>query len=113
MKLLDRVHALGNLFGLAEMAYIESDNDLNIITWNNGASKLFKYSEQEATSMTLDALVLISKTELLGCIKPEEVTKTVLDENGNKIWYDFFITPIINIKGEKLGISILVKDISK
>lgn len=112
MKLLDRVLALGNLFGLAEMAYIEADNDLNIITWNNGASKLFKYSEQEATSMKLDSLVLINESELNRCAKPEQITKTVIDENGNKIWYDFFISPIINFQGEKLGISILVKDIS-
>ena len=113
MKLLDRVLALGNLFGLAEMAYIEADNDLNVITWNNGASKLFNCSEQEATSMKLDELVLIDKTELLGCVTPEEITKTIVDDNGDEIWYDFFITPIISIKGEKLGISILVKDISK
>jgi hypothetical protein len=74
---------IGNLFGLAEMAYIEADNDLNIITWNNGASKLFKYSEQEATSTTLDKLILINKTEMLGCIKPEQITKTIIDENGD------------------------------
>jgi diguanylate cyclase (GGDEF)-like protein/PAS domain S-box-containing protein len=113
MKLLDRVLALGNLVGLAEMAYIEADNDLNIITWNSGASKLFNYSEHQATSMTLDTLVLIDKSELFACEKSEVITKTIVNKNGEKIWYDFFLTPILSIKGKKLGISILVKDISK
>ena len=42
MKLLDRVLALSSLVGLAEMAYIEADKYLNILTWNHGAIQLFK-----------------------------------------------------------------------
>ena len=113
MKLFDRVLALGNLVGLAEMAYIEADCDLNILTWNAGAVKLFGYSEQEAMSRTMDMLVPINKDELLKCVKPEEITKSILNKNGEKIWYDFFITPIVSLKGETLGVSLLVKDISK
>ena len=113
MKLFDRVLALGNLIGLAEMAYIEADCDLNILSWNAGAVKLFGYSEQEAMSKTMDMLVPMNKNELFKCVKPEEITKSIINENGEKIWYDFLITPIVSLKGETLGISILVKDISK
>ncbi len=112
MKLFDRVLALGNLVGLAEMAYIEADCDLNILSWNAGAIKLFGYSEQEAMSKTMDMLVPVNKDELLKCVKPVEITKSILNDKGEKIWFDFFITPIISLKGETLGVSILVKNIS-
>ncbi len=113
MKLLDRVLALSNLVGLAEMAYIEADQDLNVITWNTGAVKLFNCSEQETSLITLDRLVHIGTKELLECQNPKKITKTIVNDKGDEIWYDFFITPIVNIKGERKGISILVKDISK
>ncbi len=113
MKLLNRVLALGNLINLAEMAYIETDQELNIITWNKGASKLFNYSEQAATSISLDKIIHIDRTELLGYDEPIIITKTILDKNGEKIWYDFYVTPITDIKYEKSGVSILVKDVSK
>ena len=113
MKLLDRVLALGNLVGLAEMAYIESDCNLNILTWNAGAVKLFGYSERDAMTKTMDSVVPIEKHSLINCNQPEKITKSILDQYGHKIWYDFFIAPIISLKGERLGISILVKDISK
>ncbi|MCK5099034.1 MAG: diguanylate cyclase [Desulfobacteraceae bacterium] len=113
MKLLDRVLALSNLVGHAEMAYIEADRDLNVISWNHGAIKLFGFSEQEAMSQTLDLSVPMDRNEILECMEPQEITKSILDDNGDNIWYDFFITPIISIKGENLGVSILVKDISK
>ena len=54
MKLLDRVLALSSLVGLAEMAYIEADKHLNVLTWNRGAIKFFNCSEQEAISKKLD-----------------------------------------------------------
>ncbi|MCD4741038.1 MAG: diguanylate cyclase [Desulfobacteraceae bacterium] len=113
MKLLDRVLALSSLVGLAEMAYIEADKHLNVLTWNHGAITLFNCSEQEAISKKLDMLVPIDKKKLLECPNSEKITKSIIDDNGYKLWYDFLITPIISIKGEKLGVSILVKDISK
>ncbi len=113
MKLLDRVLALGNLIELAEMAYIEADNDLNVLTWNNGAGKLFNYTEEQAYSLKLDSLVLINRETLIQCSRSEVITKSLLNETGEKTWYDFYLTPILNVKGEKLGLSILVKDVSK
>jgi len=113
MKLLDRVLALGNLVGHAEMAYMESDSELNILSWNAGAEKLFGYSEREAMSKTMDKLVPINKNDLLKCSESEKITKSLITGDNDKIWYDFFITPIVNLKGIKKGVSILVKDISK
>ncbi len=113
MKLLNRVLALGNLINLAEMAYIEADLDLNVITWNSGASKLFNHSEQESTSISLDKLIHINRTELLEYDEPKIITKTIIDKNGEKIWYDFYVSPITDSQYEKAGVSILVKDVSK
>lgn len=102
MKFLDRVIALLNLVGLAEMAYIEADKHLNVLTWNRGAIKLFNCSEQEAISKKLDMLVSIDKKKLLECSYSEKITKSIIDDNGYKLWYDFLITSIISLKGEKL-----------
>ncbi len=113
MKLLDRVLALGNLVGLAEMAYIESDCDLNILTWNAGAIQLFGYSEHDAMETTMDKLVPISKHELIECNCPKKITTNINNDSGEKVWYDFFISPIVSLKGHRLGVSVLVKDISQ
>jgi diguanylate cyclase (GGDEF)-like protein/PAS domain S-box-containing protein len=113
MKLLDRVLALSNLVGHAEMAYIEADNDFNILSWNEGAVKLFGYTEQDAISLQIDLLVPIRKKDLINCIKPIKLTKSIDNQNGEKVWYDFFITPIVSLKGEAKGFSVLIKDISK
>ena len=47
-KLIDRTMALSTLVENAELAYIEADIKLRVVSWNQGAAKLFGRSEDEA-----------------------------------------------------------------
>ncbi|OQY51379.1 MAG: hypothetical protein B6230_05010 [Desulfobacteraceae bacterium 4572_89] len=47
IKLIDQTLAIGNLIGYSGMAYIETDIDLRILSWNPNAEDLFGYSEND------------------------------------------------------------------
>ena len=63
-KLIDRILALSNLMGQADLAYIEADLNLQVSSWNPGAEKLFGYTENETMGRFLNELIPVSKREL-------------------------------------------------
>ena len=111
-KLIDRILALGNLIGQARLAYIEADNELQVSSWNQGAMDLFGYTEDDTIGRFLNELIPISKRELNNCKKTQLLTCSHINHNGQEIQCDIFYAPIMNTKGEKLGIAVLAKDIS-
>ncbi|MCK5163169.1 MAG: diguanylate cyclase [Desulfobacula sp.] len=111
-KLIDRILALGNLIGQARLAYIEADNELQVSSWNQGAMDLFGYTEDDTIGRFLNELIPISKRELNNCKKSQLLTCSHINHNGQEIQCDIFYAPIMNTKGEKLGIAVLAKDIS-
>ncbi|MFO7753515.1 MAG: diguanylate cyclase [Desulfobacteraceae bacterium] len=113
IKLFDRVIALSNLIGQAGMAYIEADTDLNVFTWNSAAVNLFGISEDEAMARPLDGSIPLDRESLLNLSGTGFSSGTLYDSCKNKIWYDIFYTPITSTCGEKLGIAILARDITK
>ncbi|MCF8044479.1 MAG: diguanylate cyclase [Desulfarculaceae bacterium] len=113
IKLLDRVIALSNLIGQAGMAYIEADTELNVFTWNPGAAGLFGISEEEAMAVPLDRSVPLDREMLLALSNAGFSSDTMQRSSGAKVWYDLFYSPITDTCGEKLGIAILARDITK
>ncbi|MBI9089317.1 MAG: diguanylate cyclase [Desulfobacterium sp.] len=112
-KLIDRILALSNLVGHANLAYVEADSHLRIASWNQGAQTLFGYSEDETMGEPLSKLIPISEKALLTCTKTQLLNRAHVNNKGKKIQCDIFYTPIMNFKGEKLGVAVLAKDISK
>ncbi len=112
-KLIDRILALSNLVGHAKLAYVEADSQLRIASWNQGAQNLFGYSEDDTMGKLLSGLIPINKKALLNCRKTQLLTCSHVNNKGQKIQCDLFYTPIMNFKGEKLGVAVLAKDISK
>ncbi len=111
-KLIDRILALGNLIGHARLAYIEADLQLQVSSWNLGAQYLFGYSEDDTMGRFLNELIPVSKRELSNCKKTQLLTSSHVNNNGQEIQCDIYYAPILNPKGEKLGIAVLAKDIS-
>ncbi len=111
-KLIDRILALGNLIGQARLAYIEADLDLHVSSWNKGARDLFGYTEDETMGRLLSELIPISAKALKNCKKTQILPLTKLTRNGREIKCEIFYAPIMNIKGQKLGVAVLAKDIS-
>ncbi len=63
IKLFDRILALGNLIGLAQLGYVETNLAFQITSWNNGASKIFGYPEDDMIGRHLDTLIPINIKE--------------------------------------------------
>jgi len=111
--LFDRILALGNLIGHAKLAYIEADLQLQVESWNIGAQDLFGYSEDDTMGRFLNEFIPISKRELNNCKKTQLLTCSHINNNDQEVQCDIYYTPIINTKGEKLGVAVLAKDISR
>ena len=112
-KLIDRILALSNLMGQAGLAYIEAGPGLHISSWNPGAAKLFGYSEDEAMGRFLNELIPVNKRDLAACRSNQFLTCSHVNVKGENILCDIHYAPIMNTKGEKLGIAVLAKDISQ
>ena len=112
-KLIDRILALSNLMGQAGLAYIEAGPELHISSWNPGAAKLFGYSEDEAMGRNLNELIPVKKRDLTACRSNQFLTCSHVNVKGENILCDIHYAPIMNTKGEKLGVAVLAKDISQ
>lgn len=111
-KLIDRILALGNLIGQADLAYVEANMKLQVASWNPGAQKLFGYTEDETMGRLLNELIPVSKMELSNCKQAKVLTCSHVNGKGLPIQCDIHYAPIMNTKGEKLGVAVLGKDIS-
>lgn len=112
IKLIDRILALGNLMGYARMAHIEADMDLRVSAWNQGATDLFRHSENEALGRFLDELIPVNKETLIQCTRAGMMTISHENGHGQKILCDITYAPIINLQAKKLGIALLVANLS-
>ena len=111
-KLIDRILALGNLIGHARLAYIEADSQLQVSSWNLGAQDLFGYSEDDTMGRKLNELIPVTRRELLNCKGTKLLTCSYINNNGREMQCEIYYSPIMNTKGEKLGVAVLAKDIS-
>ncbi len=85
IKLIDRILALGNLMGYARMAHIETDMDLRISAWDQGAKDLFRFSENEALGHFLDELIPVNKETLIQCTQTGTMSIFHGDGHGQEI----------------------------
>ncbi len=111
-KLIDRILALSNLIGQANLAYIEADVDLRISSWNQCAKKMFGYTEDETFGRFLNEIIPIPKRDLSKCKETQTQTCAYENVRGEKLQIKMYYAPIMNTKGEKLGVAVLCKDIS-
>ncbi len=112
LKLFDRILTLGNLIGQAKLAYVEANSDLQVLSWNAGATNIFGYCEDETMGRYLYELVPITRRELTHCSGTQFKTVEYVSSAGEKIPCDLYYTAIVNTKGDRLGVAILCKDIS-
>lgn len=111
-KLIDRILALSNLIGQANLAYMEANIDLSVSSWNPGAQKLFGYTEDETMGKPLYDLIPVTRRALNNCRTTEFIFCADKNKHGEPIKCDIYYAPIMNLKGEKLGVAVLAKDIS-
>ncbi len=113
IKLFDRVISLGNLIGKAQLAYVETDRDFRVTSWNTGASDIFGFSEDETMGHPLDQFLPLTKSDPgSGC---QRVVMAVPDENGKEttIHCEVSHSPIVNRDNQRVGHALLARNISE
>lgn len=113
---------------------LESSITISIITtdlsgtiqyWNSGAENLFGFKTSEVIGKKVTGL-LIKEDDLVTREKLNSLTQTIQNtkltqsaevvfyhKNGNQLWVNLTISPIINDKGEVIGLSSIGEDITQ
>lgn len=112
IKFIDRALALGNLISEAGLGYIEANNNFQITSWNDGAKAMLGITEDEAQGRSLNDFFPLDQNELSNCESVQLLTATAQGAGGRKIQCDIYYDPIINLKGERLGIAVLVREVT-
>ena len=109
-------------FDQTPLGIIEWDKDFTVIRWNPAAEKIFGYSEEEATGINGNDLLVSENAketteqvwhQLLNREGGTRSTNLNITKEGKQILCDWYNTPLINDNGEVIGVSSLVNDITK
>jgi diguanylate cyclase (GGDEF)-like protein/PAS domain S-box-containing protein len=87
------------------MAYIETDADLRVSQWSQGAKDLFRHSGNEALGRFLNELIPVSKDPLIQCTRAG--TMSIFHGPGQNIQCDITYAPIMTLEAEKMGVALL------
>lgn len=107
---------------LNDYAVFTVDEDLNINCWNSGASKIFKYSEEEILGKSFDT-IFVEEDKNKGT-PHQEIEKALNSGKSNDIrWYlrkdgssfyaDGLLFPLKNEHGERMGYVKVLRDITE
>ena len=95
--------ALDTLIRHAELACIETDTNLRVVSWNQGATQLFGYLEDQSMGRQLSDLVSVDRQQLLDCRTTRHTTRPHTNFAGEQRRCEIFFTPVMNFKGKILG----------
>lgn len=99
---------------------IEWDHNFRVIDWNTSAERIFGYSKEEATGKSLELIVPeevranIAEIwqSLLSGVGGDHSRNENIDKQGNRLFCDWYNTPIYNDQGKFVGVASLILDIS-
>ncbi|MDP3301775.1 MAG: EAL domain-containing protein [Sulfuricurvum sp.] len=104
------------------LAVIEWDTNFKVLEWNPAAEKLFGYTKEEAIGNSAEKLILAEKDT--GHVS--EIWQALLSGNGgyrstnenitkekNTIICEWYNTPLMNEKGEIIGVASMVEDLTQ
>ncbi len=115
------VYKLASIIRSSDDAIISKDFDSTILSWNEGAERIFGFTAEEAVGQPIAILfppeLLYQETEILNKIKQGERIKsfetTRLRKDGKPIPISLTVSPIKDSNGELIGISKIARDITK
>jgi PAS domain S-box-containing protein len=119
---LQRQLAIYNHIENSSLGCICWDNELRCLSWNKVAEKIFGYTEQEALGQTAFDLILSKDKHLeIDAVRSQLVNQQGgsysanenITKSGQRIFCEWFNSPLIGEDGNVEGISSLVVDISQ
>ncbi len=119
-KLEAQVKHLASIVENSSEAILSRDMDRRIITWNNGAEKMFGYSKEEAIGKSVTELGVMrindsNKLQIEKAIKNSGVWHEEIEyyhKNGNTIYGEVTGNAVRDSKGNITGLSFVIRDIT-
>ena len=101
---------LRHLIDQAGLAYLEIDNNLVVRFWNKGAQTLFGLDKGQVLGRIVSEILPLDLSELEHEGISGDICFFHTNINGKRTQYQVHYIPIIDSKGEKAGIAMLIKD---
>lgn len=104
------------------LGVIEWDTNFKVVDWNPAAERIFAYTKAEAIGYCANELILTENTiehvsEIWRALLSGDGGYRSTNENRTKdrniIFCDWYNTPLINEKGEIIGVTSIVKDVTQ
>jgi PAS domain S-box-containing protein len=117
----ERQSRLAAIIDSSDDAIISKDLSGIILTWNQGAERLFGYAAKEVIGESINLLVpqdrLSEESNILACIRKGEridhVETVRLRKDGRPVDVSVTASPLRNMQGEIIGASKIARDISE
>ncbi|MDD5211794.1 MAG: EAL domain-containing protein, partial [Sulfuricurvum sp.] len=104
------------------LAVIEWDTNFKVVDWNPAAERIFAYTKEEALGHSAEELILTKNSiehsseiwsELLSGSGGYRSTNEMRTKERNIIFCEWHNTPLINEKGEIIGVASMVEDVTQ
>lgn len=109
-------------FRQAPLGIIEWDTNFRVLRWNPAAEKIFGFNQEEAIGKNAEELIIPDSVKAIVSEIWEKVlssrggnrsTNENIRRDGKIILCDWYNTPLIDEKGEVIGVSSFVEDITE
>jgi PAS domain S-box-containing protein len=120
-ELDETLQRLISIIELSDDAIIGMDLNGTILSWNKGAVSIYGYSPAETVGKSISVIIppdrraeFLEKLEQVKCGKRVKHYETVrVRKDGTKIDVSLTVSPMMNKKGETIGVSSIIRDITE
>jgi PAS domain S-box-containing protein len=118
---LNATQRIASIVESSDDAIVSKDLNGVIMSWNDGAKRLFGYSAEEAIGMPVTKLIpadhLDEEPQILGCIRRGERVDTYETvrrrRDGTLVDVSLTVSPVRDTEGKVIGASKIVRDITE
>jgi PAS domain S-box-containing protein len=104
------------------LAVIELNTDLQVVSWNPAAERIFGYTRDEAQGRSVTSLIVPEAEQPIACQNYRDLlaqqgstrdTQDSTTKDGRLITCEWFNSPLVSAQGETVGVASLAQDVTE